>query len=559
LRLKSRIKDTRVRSFILIFIFALALFLRVAGLGRNGFSDDEANKILATEAYRKGDFTPNAEHPMLMKVGGLAVLLFAEKWNAHFPSASISPEAAMRFPVALASAAISFAIYLLGRELFSPAAALIASLLWAVDINAVALGRIAKEDMLATLFFLLANYFFLRGKRFHSKDPSKAKRSYLATGTCFGLMFASKYLVPFPWITLFYYDIFRFRKEPRWRIDRKTRFQLYGCLIAVFLLVNPVVLFPQVWIYNWRQFTQQRMTHVGYVMMDQIFLNKAFYTLWGVPVYYYVLYLFVKTPIPLLICFATGLIYAIRRYKDDRFLFIAFYFCLWIFLLSLPGGKFTRYMAMLLPAVILLEALGLYLVYTALANHLKKRNLQSSGVVLFVLMMITAGWEIFLNARYYPLPSLYVSAQGGGEKRMGYYFPQDEFYDAGLRESVRYLSERAPKESVVLGTTPAAFEYYKMKFARPDLEFISLPTNQNAFSEEQNHYLIIQNYRQYFETSYILTFVYSQLNPLFISSVKGKPSVELYLVSRQSPFAKKPFWRIKNWPGLLRPLSQAAK
>src|SRR5205085_442606 len=104
-----------------------------------------------------------------------------------------------------------FAIYFLGKELFGAEIAILAALLWTFDINSIALGRLAKEDILVTLFFLMGNYFLLKGKRHHFDQPEVARKAYLACGTSFGLLLASKYLIPFPWITLIYYDFFRFR------------------------------------------------------------------------------------------------------------------------------------------------------------------------------------------------------------------------------------------------------------------------------------------------------------------------------------------------------------
>ncbi len=55
-------------------VIALALMivigagLRLKGLGAVGFAEDEINKVEAARAYDRGDFTANAEHPMLMKL-----------------------------------------------------------------------------------------------------------------------------------------------------------------------------------------------------------------------------------------------------------------------------------------------------------------------------------------------------------------------------------------------------------------------------------------------------------------------------------------------------------
>src|SRR5713101_7323932 len=48
-------------------MIVMGLGLLVSGLGRIGFAEDEINKLEAVRVYDRGDFTANAEHPMLMK------------------------------------------------------------------------------------------------------------------------------------------------------------------------------------------------------------------------------------------------------------------------------------------------------------------------------------------------------------------------------------------------------------------------------------------------------------------------------------------------------------
>lgn len=541
------------RLIILVALFLVALFLRTYHLGANGLSEDESNKILATQKYRQGDFTANGEHPMLMKLACTVSEIASERLNALVPSAAISPEAALRFPLALAGSLGVFALYLLGAELFGPPIGLIAATLWAVEINSVALSRIAKEDPLFTLLFVFANLFLLRGKRMHFENPEKAKRNYLACGATFGAMFASKYVVPLAWITLIYYDIFRFRKEPRWRIDRKTLFLLYACFAGAFFLLNPEILTPGIVRYGLRIFTSRGLTHHGYYMMDRLYLNTAIQTLWGVPVYYYVLYLFVKTPIPLLIFLAAGLVVAIGRFRQDNFLFVAIYFVLWIIMLSIPGGKFTRYVMTLLPSVILLEAIGMAALYEMIRVYSQKRFWKPAvaGVALAMMMLATAGWQCVLNWKYAPNQSLYVSSQGGGEARQGCYFPQDEIYDSGVREAVQALCKIAPQGSTVLGTVPAVFEYYTGVYGRTDLKFVAMPKIAAPFPKDPRVYVLYQDYRRYLENNYFLDFAYSQLRPLYTGKMSGLDVVALYYFSRDPQYAKSPFWKARRWPGLL--------
>src|SRR5258706_16447846 len=74
--------------------------LRLSGLGRIGFAEDEINKLDAVRAYDRGDFTANAEHPMLMKAMIEVSMRAARAWGS-MTGQTITEEAALRFPNAL--------------------------------------------------------------------------------------------------------------------------------------------------------------------------------------------------------------------------------------------------------------------------------------------------------------------------------------------------------------------------------------------------------------------------------------------------------------------------
>ena len=49
------------------FLIVAGFGLRLNGLGQLGFAEDEINKLVAVRSYDRGDFSANAEHPILMK------------------------------------------------------------------------------------------------------------------------------------------------------------------------------------------------------------------------------------------------------------------------------------------------------------------------------------------------------------------------------------------------------------------------------------------------------------------------------------------------------------
>src|ERR1700730_8888480 len=50
-----------------VLVVMLGFALRIRGLDRVGFNEDEIQKVNAARAYLHGDFSHNLEHPMLMK------------------------------------------------------------------------------------------------------------------------------------------------------------------------------------------------------------------------------------------------------------------------------------------------------------------------------------------------------------------------------------------------------------------------------------------------------------------------------------------------------------
>src|SRR5688572_3573370 len=93
----------------LAILVVLGLALRLNQLGTIGFAEDEMNKLDAVRSYEAGDFSPNAEHPMVMKV-----LMFASTNLA--PTNSV--EVALRLPNVLIGALTVVPLFLLAAAFF---------------------------------------------------------------------------------------------------------------------------------------------------------------------------------------------------------------------------------------------------------------------------------------------------------------------------------------------------------------------------------------------------------------------------------------------------------
>src|ERR1051325_8065121 len=71
----------RHKLLVILLTVALAFCVRAYRLDAAGLSEDETNKVFALRAYEQGDFTVNAEHPMLMKLSCFASMRAAKLWN----------------------------------------------------------------------------------------------------------------------------------------------------------------------------------------------------------------------------------------------------------------------------------------------------------------------------------------------------------------------------------------------------------------------------------------------------------------------------------------------
>src|SRR5215469_4068098 len=121
----------RYAAVALVLVVIIGFALRVRGLDRAGFNEDEVQKINAARAYLHGYFSRNLEHPMLMKSLIAASLAAAGRWNRgvgrFYP---LSDEFAVRLPNSIFGALTAVVIYWLAMEFFSLEVALSSALLW---------------------------------------------------------------------------------------------------------------------------------------------------------------------------------------------------------------------------------------------------------------------------------------------------------------------------------------------------------------------------------------------------------------------------------------------
>ena len=527
----------------LTVLVLVGLGFRVNGLGSEGLSDDELNKLNAVTEYRSQGLTgANGEHPLLMKALLTISVIAADKWNqttlvAGRPNLFVPVETSLRFPVALFGSLTAVLIFLVASELFGLEVGLISAALWAFDPLAIGFNRIAKEDTFLIFFFLLANFFWLRGQRVAESQPERnPERFYWATAAAFGAMLASKYVPMLIGITVGYNYAFQRIPVTRWVIGKKRFLKFFFVMGVVFLICNPTILLPETW-KAMSNFTSYRnMGHDTYEFMGGLYPHRFQDWLHGEPWYFYFVLIFTKLPVLTLLGFALGLVLLCRQKSGDGGYFLLLWFALWALSFMLPGGKFTRYLTSILPAIIIAAAIGVQFTARRLGRFCA-RVFQNESVKVYArsalasLVIISAFWSAVTAAPHY---RLYMNALGGGPAKAGVYFPQDEFYDAYMRDVMSELARRARPNARVAGEIPAVTAYYAQRVNRPDLVCVELSDPIELEKLTPGDFLIDARGRTYLSNQAMLKRLRQASQPAFTIAVGTVPAAFVYLLDQKA-------------------------
>ena len=341
-------------------------------------------------------------------------------------------------------------------------------------MSAIAINRIAKEDTFLVFFYWLCLYFFERAKRFGASTAVAKTRLYGIAGACLGMMLASKYF-PHYWGLIFLFYHFLGQNETNQPLTRRDFIWFYGGFAMFFVAFNPTVLLPSTLKYFMAYTEEETVTHHGYVLMGRIYANNFSASPGGLPMYFYPLLLAIKTPLTVLGAFVGGLIVAVRRRRHVGYLFLVFMLVLWIVPYSLFAAKWLRYILSLLPVVYICAAIGVVELYRYVVRWVNGAAVASVRAAVMTLLAIAfIGLPLVSSAKSAPAYSMYLNPLGMG--REGYFFPHDEFYDAGLREAIEYVCQHAPPNAVIAGEAPPVFRYYQHRFGRDDLQFVATST-----------------------------------------------------------------------------------
>lgn len=519
---------SRYAIVALVLLILAGFGLRLSGVGKVGFAEDEINKLDAVRAYDRGDFSANSEHPMLMKVLMDVSLRGARAWKS-LTGGSVNEEAALRFPNVLIGALTAFPLFLLTAALFDRRTALWAAAFWAFGVNAITYSRIGKEDTLMVFFMLFAFYFFLRAKQVDTRKTPRVRKYLNLSAVSFSLMLASKYFPHYFGLNMLYHHNYDVRErnpaEPRFF----TPLSFYVLIGIVFLLANPVVFLPSVWNHLNAYSGEKLLTHTGYIMGDTIFRNRMSNSpFWGLPVYFYLLFLGIKVPLSLLAAFLVGLVVSAKQWRRPGPRFVLFMVLFWIVPYSLAGAKWLRYTLSLMPFIYMGAAVGTVAVLAWSERFLAKFTTGPNAIaiataLLLIVLVVVPGWTAYASAPHY---ALYGNVLG--EKYTAHFFPHDEFYDDGANEAIRFVCQHAPQNATIVSETPGLVRYYTQKFGRADLKSQVLSDPNYTPSGQEPTFVILQKGRTYLENQAEMKDVQQRFTLVYAGCIRGHTAAEVY-------------------------------
>ena len=480
-------------AVIVLLLTVLAFSVRLYRVDFNSLSEDEVAKWAAVQEYRHGHFAGvNSEHPMLLKMLAWASLTTGERWGrvaaAHgWPS--LRPEGWLRLPNVLFGAATTAILFLLCRRMMGVAGSFAASFFWAVAPLPIALNRLTKEETPLTFFTLLACYFYCRAQQ--ADGDQGARRWYDLSAITFGLSLASQYilhLLGLNGLAWFIAGKMGLTRQPS-RFSYKRFFLI---MFVSFILVNPVILSPSNFhaILQWLH--HDGVKHSGYDFDGRLYVNFPSRLLAGVPWFYYLWLLLVKTPVPILVAIIVGGILLLR---DRRTLASCFFLSLGVVQLvglSISGAKWIRYSLPLLPFLYLA---GGYAVQQTL-KAAKGKAL--SRALLIPAAVILLGWPLLELHSWSPYYPFYLNSIGGEKQNITRYFAPDEVSEFDTREVAQEVCPFAPRSAKLATARPMSMAYYLQACGRADLRIV--PLYDPHYAPRDGDLIVLEPSRRFFET-----------------------------------------------------------
>jgi hypothetical protein len=279
-----------------------------------------------------------------------------------------------------------------------------------------------------------------RGKRESRANAEGAQQWYTASGAAFGLMTASKYMPPYLGLHGVVNTITGL--ETGEHFPRNGR--LFLGFVAAFFSTNFALLLPATWRHIFRY---PQVIHTGYMFAHQIYLNTVDVTPWENPPTSYLMFLATKVPVLVLAAFAVGLVPLARHSQERAFIVVRVFLLFFLLPYSVIAAKFVRYILPPLAFVDILAAVGIVWGLRALTRVITTDRWRPLAIAAGTGLCVIA--PLYAEASSGPFPALYQNAIGARIAPQGYFFPDDEYNDTGVREAVGLIAGRAWPGAVI--------------------------------------------------------------------------------------------------------------
>jgi hypothetical protein len=265
-------------------------------------------------------------------------------------------------------------------------------------------------------------------------------------------------------------------------------------------------------------------------MGETLFKNNVSGTpFWATPIYFYLLFLAIKVPLPVIIASVVGLVVCINNWRNPAHGFVLLMFALWIVPYSLMGAKWLRFTLSLMPFVYMMAAVGVVSMLQWASLILKRNGVERARIfaygMVFLFFIALPAWTAYAGRPHY---ALYTNSLAGKDAA-GFYFPHDEFYDDGLREAIKYICDNAPQGAFIVNETPGVVRYYLQRNGRPDLQQRVLSDPRFNIDPTQENFVILQRGRTYFENIDKMKAVRERFRFVYASCpIRHRPSAEVW-------------------------------
>jgi len=525
------------RKYVTVLLIGMSMItgflLRTYQLGAESLGEDELNKLQTVEEYRENGLSgKNGEHPFLMKGLQTVSIAGAERLNS-IRGVDVPVEAALRFPLSLAGTFSILLIFLLASALFGRSVGLVAAALLAVEPMVIGFDRIAKEDSLVVLFFLLTQFLWVRSQARAQNGSSNWVWYAWGSGAAFAGLMASKYYPHLLAITGAYYNVFKHVPENRWHM-RARRWLLFFLVMGMtFLILNPTILLPETWREMLKFSSENRIGHDSYEFMGSLYRNQMSAWLWGVPWTFYYVFIGIKTSITTLLFFLIGIPLAFRKKLGDGRFLIFFWAFMWFLPFTFLGGKFTRYFAFVTPLMMIVAAIGVCYALNWLSHRMSLANFGKAvfeTVVLLTLLVVPLINSLSVAPHY----RMFTNTIGGGPMAGGAYFPHDEFYDGATKKAMTLIANYAVQGAAVASETPGLYSFYAKNLGRADLRFVSLSDDAEVAKLSKDDFIVLARGRRYFSNTAYYNYLQHEQWTMAEFDLGAVPAVSVYILDDES-------------------------